>query len=81
MKQPGKFVPVVPFTPATYPFCLKFPYCKEIIMLSKRWNPAQSKVTIRNYFFTLLLNMVLAKFVSRTYHSLLLGCPGHGYAV
>lgn len=50
-------------------------------MLSKRWNPAQSKVTIRNYFFTLLLNMVLAKFVSRTYHSLLLGCPGHGYAV
>ena len=33
---PGKFVPVVPFTPATYAFCLKFPYCKETINLAQR---------------------------------------------
>ena len=39
MFTPGKFVPVVPFTPATYPFCLKYPYCKETIMPSQRWNP------------------------------------------
>jgi len=33
MFTPGKFNPVIPFTPATFPFCLKYPYCKEIIML------------------------------------------------
>ncbi|KAL7536273.1 hypothetical protein ACHAXR_010253 [Thalassiosira sp. AJA248-18] len=44
MFTPGKFVPVVPFTPATYPFCLKYPYCKEIIMLSQRWNQKHKQV-------------------------------------
>jgi len=46
MFTPGKFVPVVPFTPATYPFCLKYPYCKEIIMLAQRWNPSHNKVVL-----------------------------------
>jgi len=46
MFTPGKFVPVVPFTPATYPFCLKYPYCKEIIMLSQRWNPNHKQVIL-----------------------------------
>eukprot|EP00986_Skeletonema_menzelii_P002113 scaffold583_cov154-Skeletonema_menzelii.AAC.6 len=46
MFTPGKFVPVVPFTPATYPFCLKFPYCKEIIHLAQRWNPKHKQVVL-----------------------------------
>jgi len=46
MFTPGKFVPVVPFTPATYPFCLKYPYCKEIIMLSQRWHAASKQVVL-----------------------------------
>jgi len=46
MFTPGKFVPVVPFMPATYPFCLKYPYCKEIISLAQRWNPRNSKVVL-----------------------------------
>ena len=46
MFTPGKFVPVVPFTPATYPFCLKYPYCKEIIMLAQRWNQKHRQVRI-----------------------------------
>ena len=46
MFTPGKFVPVVPFTPATYPFCLKYPYCKEIIMLAQRWNPNHKQVVL-----------------------------------
>jgi len=46
MFTPGKFVPVVPFTPATYPFCLKYPYCKEIIMLSQRWNKKHKQVVL-----------------------------------
>lgn len=46
MFTPGKFVPVVPFTPATYPFCLKYPYCKEIIMLSQRWAPKHKQVVL-----------------------------------
>ena len=46
MFTPGKFVPVIPFTPATLPFCLKYPYCKEIIMLSQRWNPKHKQVVL-----------------------------------
>jgi len=46
MFTPGKFVPVIPFTPATYPFCLKYPYCKETIMLSQRWNPKHKQVIL-----------------------------------
>jgi hypothetical protein len=46
MFTPGKFVPVVPFTPATYPFCLKYPYCKEIINLAQRWNPKHKQVVL-----------------------------------
>ena len=46
MFTPGKFAPVIPFTPATYPFCLKFPYCKEIIHLAQRWSPKHSKVVL-----------------------------------
>lgn len=46
MFTPGKFVPVIPFTPATYPFCLKFPYCKEIIHLAQRWNPKHKQVVL-----------------------------------
>eukprot|EP00986_Skeletonema_menzelii_P007331 scaffold2854_cov140-Skeletonema_menzelii.AAC.7 len=44
MFTPGMFVPVVPFTPASYPFCLKFPYCKETIHLAQRWNPDHTQV-------------------------------------
>ncbi|KAK1746265.1 leishmanolysin-like peptidase (family M8) [Skeletonema marinoi] len=44
MWTPGKFVPVVPFTPASYPFCLKFPYCKETVHLAQRWNPEHKQV-------------------------------------
>ena len=46
MFTPGKFVPVIPFTPATYPFCLKYPYCKEIIMLAQRWSPKHKQVVL-----------------------------------
>jgi hypothetical protein len=46
MFTPGKFVPVIPFTPATYPFCLKYPYCKEIILLSQRWNKKNKQVVL-----------------------------------
>ena len=46
MFTPGKFVPVVPFTPATYPFCLKYPYCKEIVLLAQRWNPRHKQVVL-----------------------------------
>ncbi|KAL3806928.1 hypothetical protein ACHAXA_006643 [Cyclostephanos tholiformis] len=40
------FVPVIPFTPATYPLCLKYPYCMEIIMLSQRWHPKTNRVVL-----------------------------------
>lgn len=46
MFTPGKFVPVIPFTPATYPFCLKYPYCKEIINLAQRWNLKHKQVVL-----------------------------------
>jgi hypothetical protein len=46
MFTPGKFVPVIPFTPATYPFCLKYPYCKEIVTLAQRWNPKHKQVVL-----------------------------------
>eukprot|EP00553_Chaetoceros_curvisetus_P006700 CAMPEP_0204620202 /NCGR_PEP_ID=MMETSP0717-20131115/6308_1 /ASSEMBLY_ACC=CAM_ASM_000666 /TAXON_ID=230516 /ORGANISM="Chaetoceros curvisetus" /LENGTH=345 /DNA_ID=CAMNT_0051634345 /DNA_START=371 /DNA_END=1408 /DNA_ORIENTATION=- len=46
MFTPGKFQPVIPFTPATYPFCFKFPYCKETINLSQRFNPDHAKVVL-----------------------------------
>ena len=39
-------MPVIPFTPATYPFCLKYPYCKETIALAQRWNPKHSQVVL-----------------------------------
>jgi len=44
MFTPGTFKPVIPFTPATYPFCFKFPYCKETVNLAQRINPGQDKV-------------------------------------
>lgn len=44
MFVPGSKKPVVPFTPATYPFCLKFPYCKETVNLAKRYEPGHKQV-------------------------------------
>ena len=35
MFTPGSFKPVIPFTPATYAFCLKYPYCKETVNLAQ----------------------------------------------
>mmetsp|Transcript_30290 Transcript_30290/g.65409 ORF Transcript_30290/g.65409 Transcript_30290/m.65409 type:complete len:1736 (-) Transcript_30290:678-5885(-) len=46
MFTPGTFKPVIPFTPATYPFCFKFPYCKETINLAQRINPGHDKVVL-----------------------------------
>jgi len=46
MFVPGKFHPVVPFTPATYPFCFRFPYCKENINLAQRFFPNHNKVAL-----------------------------------
>jgi len=46
MFTPGTFKPVIPFTPATYPFCFKFPYCKETISLAQRINPGHDKVVL-----------------------------------
>ena len=44
MFTPGTFKPVIPFTPATYAFCFKYPYCKETVNLAQRINPGQDKV-------------------------------------
>ena len=46
MFTPGKSNPVIPFTPATYPFCLKYPYCNEIVKLAQRWNPSHKQVVL-----------------------------------
>ena len=46
MFTPGTWKPVVPFTPATYPFCFKFPYCKETVNLAQRFNPGHDKVVL-----------------------------------
>lgn len=46
MFTPGKFKPVVPFTPATYPFCFKFAYCKETVTLAQRFAPGHDKVVL-----------------------------------
>jgi len=46
MFTPGTLKPVVPFTPATYPFCFKFPYCKENINLAQRINSKHDKVVL-----------------------------------
>jgi hypothetical protein len=35
MFTPGTFIPVIPFTPATYAFCFKYPYCKENVNLAQ----------------------------------------------
>ncbi|KAL7545725.1 LOW QUALITY PROTEIN: hypothetical protein ACHAWF_009073 [Thalassiosira exigua] len=35
MFTPGTFKPVIPFTPVTYVFCFKYPYCKETVNLAK----------------------------------------------
>ena len=35
MFTPGTFKPVIPFTPATYAFCFKYPYCKETVNLAQ----------------------------------------------
>ena len=35
MFTPGTFKPVIPFTPATFPFCFKYAYCKETVNLGK----------------------------------------------
>jgi len=44
MFTPGTFKPVTAFTPATYAFCFKFPYCKETVNLAQRFNPGHKKV-------------------------------------
>jgi len=44
MFTPGTFKPVIPFTPATYAFCFKYPYCKETVNLAQRINPGHDKV-------------------------------------
>eukprot|EP00545_Synedropsis_sp_CCMP1620_P000295 CAMPEP_0119003900 /NCGR_PEP_ID=MMETSP1176-20130426/829_1 /TAXON_ID=265551 /ORGANISM="Synedropsis recta cf, Strain CCMP1620" /LENGTH=919 /DNA_ID=CAMNT_0006955545 /DNA_START=86 /DNA_END=2845 /DNA_ORIENTATION=- len=46
MFVPGTFKPVVPFTPATYAFCFKFPYCKESVNLAQRFSPGHEKVVL-----------------------------------
>ncbi|KAL7535270.1 hypothetical protein ACHAXR_010651 [Thalassiosira sp. AJA248-18] len=46
MFTPGSFKPVVPFTPATYAFCFKYPYCKETVNLAQRINPGHDKVIL-----------------------------------
>eukprot|EP00956_Cyclotella_meneghiniana_P024967 scaffold51128_cov78-Cyclotella_meneghiniana.AAC.7 len=44
MFVPGDYKPIIAFTPATIPFCFKFPYCKETINLAQRINPGHDKV-------------------------------------
>ena len=44
MFTPGTFKPVIPFTPATYAFCFKYPYCKETVNLAQRIHSGQDKV-------------------------------------
>ena len=44
MFTPGTFKPVIPFTPATYAFCFKYPYCKETVNLAQRIYQGQDKV-------------------------------------
>lgn len=46
MFTPGKFQPVIPFTPATIPFCFKFPYCKESVQLAQRFQKDHAKVVL-----------------------------------
>ena len=46
MFTPGQFTPVIPFTPATYAFCFKYPYCKETVNLAQRINPGHDKVIL-----------------------------------
>jgi len=42
----GKFQPVVPFTPATIPFCFKFPYCGETVNLARKFKAGHKKVVL-----------------------------------
>lgn len=44
MFTPASMKPVIPFTPTTYAFCFKFPYCKETVNLAQRINPKHDKV-------------------------------------
>ena len=46
MFTPGTFIPVIPFTPATYAFCFKYLYCKETINLAQ----VSSMTHIYSYF-------------------------------
>ena len=46
MFTPGTFKPVIPFTPATYAFCLKYPYCKETVNLAQRIQPGHKQVVL-----------------------------------
>ena len=46
MFTPGTFKPVIPFTPATYAFCFKYPYCKETVNLAQRMNPGHKQVVL-----------------------------------
>ncbi len=46
MFTPGKYQPVTPFTPATFPFCFKFPYCKETVNSAQFFNPGHDKVVL-----------------------------------
>jgi len=47
MFKPGaKFEPVIPFTPATIPFCFKFPYCGETVNLARKFYRGHTKVVL-----------------------------------
>ena len=76
MFKPGKFVPVVPFTPATNPFCLKYPYCKKKLSKHKK---------VKRKALTLCANDSLRTFPSMFLCILLstwfLNCVGYGHAV
>ena len=44
MFTPASLKPVIPYTPATYSFCFKYPFCKKTVTLAQRFNPAHDKV-------------------------------------
>jgi len=46
MFKPGSFEPVIPYTPATVPFCFKYPYCNETVRLAKSFDPGTDKVVL-----------------------------------
>lgn len=44
MFTPGSWNPVIPFTPATYPFCFKYDECSKTVFLAQKFNPGQDKI-------------------------------------